>query len=202
MLPRELIEHCGQHCKTIEAATLVLIESFFEIHNNLLLHLEEMLRVQNQLMEAAHYQPMKLVDYIDTLMRNERSTTTIEQLKIAKRQLVEQNELNCGKAAADLNANILQDLREELRRRVNLTAAEAGAEEANGSTFFNDVLSRKVPEQIRSQEGCPKPLENRVTGIIPFREVKPPKYSTNLKQMIKLVKHLLTSAAVFRNHEA
>ena len=123
-------------------------------------------------------------------------------MSTAKRQLIEQNELNCGKAAADLNANILQDLREELRRRVNLTAAQAGAEEANGSTFFNDTLSRKVPEQIRSQQGCPKLLENRITGLMPFREVKPPKYSTNLKQMIILVKHLLKSAAVFRNHKA
>lgn len=199
MLPRELVEHCGENCRSIEEATLVLIDSFFEKHGLLLSHLEEMLSVQNELREAAQYQPKKLVDYIDTLMNNESSPTIIGQLNIAKRQLLQQQELGRGQDAATLNAEILDALRRELQRRVQLNSVQVAEEEDNGSKFFNEVL-RTVPAELRSQTGCPRPLKDRTIPGFITSTVKMPKYSENLRAMIVLFKHLLTSTPVFRNH--
>lgn len=196
---QEIIDNWAEGEKTKESALLGMLKEYLKEQDDLRGKMAELAKLNAKLAEdALQHDSSALLKYVEDLIGIAKSQTNIDgyltQLQTARKTLVLLSEIekhsNTGAPLAqDLTVlvEIMQDVRNEMSRRISLTVAEREFEEGKPSRLYNTLYAR-LPDHI--QRKVPRPLleeTSRSAGAL---------YKENLRAVVNLVHEILKDGGV------
>ncbi|KAG9496544.1 hypothetical protein J7337_011320 [Fusarium musae] len=196
---QEIIDKWAEGEKTQESAILNMLKDYLQTQGDLRDKMSELAKLNAKLAEdALQHDSSALLGYVRDLIGTAKSQPNVEgyitQLETARKTLALLSELEKHSStgaplAQDLTVlvEIMQDIRNEMDRRLLLKVSERELEESKPSRLYN-TLYAKLPDHI--QQKVPKPLPeqtSRSTGAL---------YKENLQSVVALIHEILKDGGV------
>jgi len=196
MVPEDLIKHWNTTNNTLEGALLMAMDTYLKLQEGLRNDILELAKLSEDLTSTALlHDPAGLIGYMDTLIQTARvhgaPAAQLIQLATARNTLILVREVKGKGEGATRDSVILLDViggvRNEMGRRMKLSAKERAEEEEKSCSLYND-LREKLPVEIRDK--APEAL--RKEGMIS----RGARYPENLQAVVKLVQVVLKDGGV------
>ncbi|KAF5591195.1 neoverrucotoxin subunit beta [Fusarium pseudoanthophilum] len=196
---QQIIDEWAKGEKTKESAILGMLNEYLQKQGDLRDKMAELAKLNAKLAEdALQHDSSALLKYVEDLIGTAKSQSNREgyvtQLETARKTLALLSELEKHSStgeplAQDLTVlvEIMQDIRNEMDRRLLLDVPQRELEETKPSRLYN-TLYAKLPDHI--QRKVPKPLPeqtSRSTGAL---------YKENLQSVVTLIHEILKDGGV------
>ena len=210
VVPDELIKKWNDTTNSLEGAAIDAMDEYIKLQNELKKHIDSLVEITEKLRnESLKHNPNALLNYLRTLVKTaEAQGATPEQLETltaARNAMMVQTNVARGHLTGfnepTLLAQIVGDVRKELKRRSNLSHHERAAEEEEPCNLYNN-LRAKLPREL--QDKAPPELEkfhkSRAHMFTSKFDTKGALFPENLKAIVQLLKLILKTGKVTAVH--
>ncbi|KAL2148627.1 hypothetical protein VTH82DRAFT_2181 [Thermothelomyces myriococcoides] len=191
VVPDELVKRWNDNNNSLESALITAIDKYLELQKQLRDDLRDLDKLSHELTQRAlAHNPANLINYVDTLIKTARARNAppeqLVQLSTARNTLIILDKVKDEEEGATQESSILLDVlrgvRDEMGRRMKLSAKDRAAEEQKPCTLYDD-LCQKLPLELRNKA---PPLFGPQSAL----------YPANLKAVVRLVRVVLEDGSI------
>ena len=211
VVPGDLIRKWNATTNSLEGAAIDAMNEYIKMQNILKKHIETLVEITEQLKkESLKHNPNALLNYLKSLVKTAKAQGAtpeqLETLTAAQNAMMVQTNVavrghSIGFNESTLLAQIVEEVRTELKRRSKLSPHDRAAEEKLPCNLYNN-LRQKLPLELLDK--APPELKefqkSRAHMLTSKFDTKGALFQENLKAIVQLLKLILKTGKVTAVH--